>query len=343
MRVAELIKPRKFRLADADIADPGPGEVQARVRAVGVCGSDLHYYSEGSVGDTPCVYPMVLGHEPTGEIVKTGAGVTGWSPGDKAILEPALYCYHCEFCMSGHHNVCENIRFLSMPGMPGFFREYVNLPVSNVMPMPAELSFEENTLFEPLAIILHSMQFARPEVGDTAAVIGTGPIGLLTVSVLKLSGVSRVYAVDPVAHRRELAVRMGADAAIDPRSVDPVQAIRADTGKRGVDFAIDCVAKDESINQCIAVTRGAGRVVITGIPSAARVSLEFHQMRRNEIAVYNVRRSNHETPAALRLLHERPKFFGALVTHARPIDDIAGAFHIAENYEDGVGKMVVRP
>ena len=342
MKVAELLEPRKFRLTEGRIGDPGPGEVQARVRAVGVCGSDLHYYSEGSVGDTPCVFPMVLGHEPTGEIVKAGPGVTGWTAGDKAILEPALYCYHCEFCMSGQHNVCENIRFMSMPGMPGFFREYVNLPVSNVMPMPAQLSFEENTLFEPLAIILHSMKFAQPEVGDTAAVFGTGPIGLLTVAVLKLAGVRRVYAVDPVAHRRELAVSMGADTVIDPGALDPVKEILHDTGRRGVDVAIDCVAKGDSMNQSIRVTRAAGRVVITGIPSEARVALEFHVMRRNEIALYNVRRSNHETPAALRLLSERPQFFGPLVTHARPIDEIGQAFRVAENYEDGVGKMVVR-
>lgn len=341
MKIAELYEPKKFRLAEAPIDDPGPGEVQARVRAVGVCGSDIHYYSEGSVGDTPCVYPMVLGHEPTGEIVKTGPGVTGWAAGDKAILEPALYCYHCEFCMSGHHNVCENIRFLSMPGTAGFFREYVNLPVSNVMPMPPGLSFEENTLFEPLAIILHSMKFAQPEVGDTAAVFGTGPIGLLTVAVLKMSGVRRVYAIDPVSHRRELARRMGADAVIDPAASDPVRQILSDTHRRGVDFAIDCVAKGDSINQCIGVTRAAGRVIVTGIPSEARVSLDFHVMRRNEITFYNVRRSNHETPAALRLLSEQPKFFGPLVTHTRSLPEIGKAFFVAENYEDGVGKMVV--
>jgi L-iditol 2-dehydrogenase len=341
MKIAELYEPKKFRLTEAPIEDPGPGEVQARVCAVGVCGSDVHYYAEGSVGDTPCVYPMVLGHEPTGEIVKTGPGVSGWKPGDKVILEPALYCYHCEFCMSGHHNVCENIRFLSMPGTAGFFREYVNLPLSNVLPMPAGLSFEENTLFEPLAIILHSMKFAQPEVGDTAAVFGTGPIGLLTVAVLKLAGVRRVYAVDPVAHRRALAQSMGADAAIDPGAADPVREVLSDTGKRGVDIAVDCVAKDNSINQCIAVTRGAGRVVVTGIPSETRVALDFHVMRRNEIALFNVRRSNHETAAALRLLSERPRFFGPLVTHARRIEEIGAAFRVAENYEDGVGKMVV--
>src|ERR1700748_3998047 len=116
--------------------DPGPGEVQVRIEAVGVCGSDLHAYSEGAVGSTPNVYPMILGHEPAGKIVTTGAGVTGLAVGDRGALEPALYCYHCEFCLSGHHNVCANLRFLSTPGLPGFFREFVNLPAASLLPLP---------------------------------------------------------------------------------------------------------------------------------------------------------------------------------------------------------------
>ena len=118
MLVAELIAPREMRLVEQEIEDPGPGEVQVRVNAVGICGSDLHSYAEGGIGDMACQYPMVLGHEPSGTLVKTGAGVTGWSPGDRAALEPALYCYHCEFCRTGHHNVCANIRFLSNSGHP---------------------------------------------------------------------------------------------------------------------------------------------------------------------------------------------------------------------------------
>src|SRR6266508_1402833 len=129
VRVAELTGRRELRLVEQTVGDPGSGEVQVAVHAVGICGSDLHSYSEGGVGDTPCQYPMVLGHEPAGVVVKTGAGVTGWSPGDRAALEPAIYCYHCEFCRTGHHNVCANLRFMSNPGIPGFFREFVNLPV----------------------------------------------------------------------------------------------------------------------------------------------------------------------------------------------------------------------
>src|SRR5215467_4892121 len=130
MRVAELIDHRIFQLREDAPPDPAPGEVQVHLAAVGICGSDLHAYSEGGVGGTPCVYPMVLGHEPSGVIIKTGGGVSGWQDGDRVFCEPAIYCYHCEFCRSGHHNVCSSIRFMSMPRDPGFFRDYVNLPAN---------------------------------------------------------------------------------------------------------------------------------------------------------------------------------------------------------------------
>jgi len=341
MLTAELIAPREFRLAQLDIQDPGPGQIQVRADAVGICGSDLHSYSEGGVGDTPCQFPMVLGHEPAGTVVKTGSGVTGWSPGDRAALEPAIYCYHCESCHTGHHNVCSNIRFLSTPGDPGFFREFVNLPVSNLLPIPGNLSLELTTLFEPLAVALHSMKFAAIQPGETVAVFGAGPIGLLTVAALKVAGAGRIWAVEPVAHRREMARHMGADAALDPCEIDAARQIQADTAGRGVDCAIDCAAKQHTTNQAIRAARHGGRVVITGIHSDAIVPFEVSPMRRKELAIFNVRRSNHESEAALEMLAERSSWFAPLVTHTRPLERIAEAFQIAESYSDGVGKMVV--
>ncbi len=340
MTAAELIATRQFRLTEMPTEDPQPGEVQVRVAAVGICGSDLHYYSEGAVGDTPCVFPMVMGHEPSGTVVKTGAGVTGWQPGDRAALEPALYCYHCEFCRSGHHNVCANIRFLSTPGYPGFFREFVNLPAANLLPIPREMSLELATVIEPLAVALHSMQFAALAPDDTVAVIGAGPIGLLTVACAKVAGAKRIWAVDPVPHRRELAKAMGADAVIPP---DELATIRLDTGGRGVDCAIDCAAKADTTNDAIRAVRNAGRVVITGIHSETHIPFEMSPLRRKELTVFNVRRSNHESQAALDMIAARTQWFAPLVTHARPMDQIAAAFTIAEEYLDGVGKMVVKP
>jgi L-iditol 2-dehydrogenase len=342
MRVAELIGPRLFRLTEAEAPDPGPGEVQVRVQAVGVCGSDLHSYAEGGIGPTRCAYPMVLGHEPAGVIVKTGAGVSGWQPGDAVACEPALYCYHCAYCMAGHHNVCSNLRFLSTPGEPGFFRDYVNLPARNLLALPSNLGPNEGSVIEPLSVVLHSMKFGQPQPGETAAVFGAGPIGLLTMAVLKLSGVSRVWAIDPVPARRELARRMGADAAIDPGAVDAGRQLLADTGKRGVDMVFDCAAKGASVRQSIEVARSAGRVVFTGIPSELETPIEFHVWRRKELALFQVRRSNHEGEQARDILSSHAALFAPLVTHTRPLGQIDRAFGQLERYEDGVGKIVIR-
>jgi L-iditol 2-dehydrogenase len=341
MRAAELIAPLTFRLTEMPIEDPGPGEVQCRVASIGVCGSDLHAYGEGQVGGMPNAYPMVLGHEPAGVIVKTGAGVTGLTAGDRGALEPALYCYHCEFCLSGHHNVCANIRFLSTPNIPGFFRELVNLPVANFAPIPQNLSFDAATLAEPLAIAIHSMHLAAISANETVAVIGAGPVGLLTIAALRAADAGRIWAIEPLAHRRELARVMGADAVLEPE--EAVAEILRATGQRGVDCAIDCAAGADTVPQAIRLTRNAGRVVLTGIHSTPTFTVDASGMRRKELTLFNVRRSNHETEEALSLLEAQPNWFAPLVTHTRTLDRIDEAFDLTSHYRDGVGKMVIRP
>ena len=340
MRVAQLTAPHRFDFLEQPVQEPAPGQVRVRVRAVGVCGSDLHYFSEGSIGDIECAYPMVLGHEPAGVIDKLGAGVSGWSPGDRAAFEPALYCYHCEYCLSGRHNICANIRFLSMPEDPGFLRDYVILPVANLLPLPDGLSFAEGTVAEPLAVALHSLEFAAVRPGETAVVFGAGPIGLLTIAALRMAGASRIWSVDPVSERRDLARKMGADAALDI-SEDPVAVVLRDTGRRGVDASFDCAAKNETLNQCLRTTRNGGRVLLTGIPSEERVPVEFHIMRRKELTVFNVRRSNHEPHAAMDALTREPHRFRPMLTHSLPLERAQEAFEIVEGYRDGVGKMVI--
>jgi L-iditol 2-dehydrogenase len=342
MQVAELIGLRQFRLVEREIADPGPGQVQVRLQAVGICGSDMHAYAEGGIGSTRCAYPMVLGHEPAGVVEKTGVGVSGWRPGDRVACEPALYCYHCEFCMAGHHNVCVNLRFLSSPGDPGFFREYVNLPARNLVALPPNLGANEGSLIEPLAVALHSLKFGQPKPGETAVVFGAGPIGLLTIAVLKLSGAGRVWAVDPVSARRELALRMGVDSSLDPNALDAARQILADTAKRGVDVVFDCVAKESSVRQSIQVARNAGRVVFTGIPSELELPIDFHSWRRKELALFQVRRSNHEAEQARDILAAHPSRFAPLITHTRRLDQIAQAFTQLERHEDGAGKIVIQ-
>lgn len=334
MLTAQLVAPREFRLEQQEVLPPGPGEIQVHVDAVGICGSDVHWYAEGGIGDTPAQFPMVLGHEPAGTVMRTGEGVTGWSPGDRAALEPAIYCYNCEHCRAGRHNVCANIRFLSNPGEPGFFREYVNLPAKNLVPVPGNLSAPIASLVEPLAIGLHSVAIAAIQPGESVAVFGAGPIGLLTIAAVKLVGARRIYALEPVRHRRDLAHLLGADEALDPSEVDMLPA---------VDCAIDCAAKQDTTNQAIRAVRNAGRVALTGIHSEAMVPFDVSPMRRKEVAILTVRRSNHESEAARDILVERTNWFAPLVTHCRPLENIAEAFGIVEQYADGVGKLVIQP
>jgi L-iditol 2-dehydrogenase len=173
------------------------------------------------------------------------------------------------------------------------------------------------------------------------AVIGAGPIGLLTIAALRAAGAGRIWAVEPLAHRRELARAIGADAVIEPD--EAVREILCATGQRGVDCAIDCAAAEHTTSQALQLTRSAGRVALTGIHSTAFVSLDASAMRRKELTLFNVRRSNHETEEALELLQAHAAWFAPLLTHSRQIDQIDEAFAIAREYRDGVGKMIVTP
>jgi L-iditol 2-dehydrogenase len=340
-QIAELVGVREFRLGEAELPDPGPGEVQVRVEAVGICGSDLHSYQEGAVGDTPAKFPMVIGHEPAGSIGKVGAGVTGWSPGDTAAFEPAIYCYHCEWCIAGHHNVCSYIKFMSTPGNPGFFREHANIPARNLIQIPAGVSVAEATLIEPLGVVLHTLKLAKLSIGETAAVFGAGPIGLMTAIALQVSGAGRIYIVEPVGERRDMAAGLVKGVVLD--TADPVKEIMRHTGGRGVDVAFDCAAKDDTVNQAINVARNAGRVVMTGIPSGVLTPIEFSPMRRKELALLNVRRANHEELAAAALLRAHLNLFAPMLTHSQPLEQIAAAFAQVDAYEGGVQKMLVLP
>jgi len=203
------------------------------------------------------------------------------------------------------------------------------------------MSWDQATLIEPLGVAVHSLKLASVQAGETVAVFGAGPIGLLTIAALKAAGAGPVWAVEPLAHRRELARNIGADVVLQP--AEATREILRGSGQRGVDCAIDCAAKEDTTNQAVQVVRNAGRLALTGIHSTRLVALEGSTMRRKELTIFNVRRSNHESHAALELLAAHPDWFAPMLTHAREMDRVGEAFVIASEYKDGVGKMIIRP
>lgn len=333
--------------------DPGHGEVTVRIRTVGVCGSDLHWYQDGRMGEIPAVYPQVLGHEPAGEVAAVGAGVnnseTGdvaghFSVGDRVVIEPTLTCGHCEFCLRGQHNHCVRGVFLGGPQAPGLFREYVTLPAGNCTRIPDGMDFGTATLAEPLAVMVHMLELIEIRAGDTVAVTGAGPIGMLCAAIAKASGAGRVFIADRLPHRLKLAMAMGADAAIDTRTgatiSSLVETVLDATRGRGADVVLEAAGSPETVNAAIRMARMGGTVMLIGIPGELHPRIDIHTAMMKELRLQTLKRSNHRTRQALDLLVEG-RIPTSLITHTLPLAQTPKAFEMLTNYSDGVGKAII--
>lgn len=339
MNSIQLVGPQRLEPREMPAPpEPGPGEVLVRLRAVGICGSDMHWYKEGGIGASKAQYPLVLGHEPAGEIVATGKGVESVRTGQRVAVEPAITCGLCEFCRSGQHNNCAGSIFMGTHQMPGLFREYALAPERNVMPIPDSLSFTAATVLEPLAVILHVLEMVDIRLGDTVAVMGAGPIGLLTASVARIAGASRIFVADKVPHRLQLARELGADAAVETAKFR--QLVMDETRGRGVDVVVDAAAANETINLAIAVAKIGGQMVLIGIPSEPELNVDLVGALVKELNIQTIRRSNHNSHGALDLM-TAGRIGDRIVTHRLPLAKTPEAFELLAEYADGVGKVVI--
>ena len=342
MQSAQLVALRTIELRDMpEPPDPGPGEITVRIRAVGICGSDIHYYSEGSCVGQPAPYPCVLGHEPAAEVVAVGTGVEDLRPGARVAVEPAITCGRCEFCCAGRHNLCEKILFLGGVQLPGLLREYATVPADNVLPIPDTMSYAEATVIEPLAVILHALDLTRLEPGETVAVLGAGPIGLLSAAVARIAGAGRVIIADRIASRLALAREFGADLAVDISRESVVEAILDSTGGRGAHLILDAAGRPDSINPALRAVRPGGRIVLIGIPSDSLTGVDLHTAMQREVTLHVLKRSSRNDHAAIGLIESGRVAAGKLVTHRFPLDRADRAFATVAEYADGVAKAVV--
>ncbi len=342
MQSAQLVAPQRVEVRPMpDPHEPGPGEVTVRVRAVGLCGSDLHYYLEGSCASYPAPYPCVLGHEPAGEIVAAGRGVEGLAEGARVAIDPNVTCGQCAFCRAGRCNLCENCIFLGGVQEPGLLRELATIPARNAAPIPASLGYAAAALVEPLSVILHAFDLAPIEAGATVAVMGAGPIGLLAAAVARHNGAGRVIVADRIRPRLELAREMGADSTVDIGRESAAEAILDLTGGQGAHLIVDAAGKPDSLNPALRAVRPGGRVVLIGIPSDAVTGVDLHAALHREATLLALKRSNRGDHEAIRLIESGAIPAARLVTHPFALAETDRAFQTVARYEDGVVKAVV--
>ena len=325
------------------LADPVPaeGELLVRVHSVGVCGSDVHYYAHGRIGDVVATASHILGHETAGEVVEVADGVTGFQVGDKVAVEPGIPCGHCPTCRQGTYNLCPDVRFLGHPPTPGAYRELIAYPALWCHRLPQSLSFDDGAMIEPLAIGVFAIDEAPVQSGDTVAVFGCGPVGLLIMQAARAAGAGKVLVSEPIKERRQFAMKLGADAAFDPDSGSVVADILEATGGKGVDLSVEAAGAPDTYAQAIDVTRPAGTALFAGIPEEDEVSISIHTARRRAITIVNLRRFRRTYPRAIDLVTRGKIDVRSMATHRFALDDIDRAFQLVQNYDDGVIRAMI--
>lgn len=335
----------RSRIEIRDIPDPllqKETDVLIRVGAIGVCGSDVHYYSEGRIGDQIVEYPFVVGHECAGVAEKIGGAVTRLKPGDRVAVDPAVVCGACDQCLSGRPNTCRNLLFLGTPGqLAGCLSEFIVMPEENCHPLGDELSLAEGVLIEPLSIGIYSLKLSGDLLPEKVAILGSGPIGLSVFLGAKASGVRTIYMTDKIEERVRAARLAGADWSGNPERSDVVAEIQArEPGQ--VDVVFECCGDQAALDQAVDLLKPGGRLLIVGIPGSDRVSFDVHKIRRKEISLVNVRRQRGCFPEAIRLIKEKKVLPRFMATHEFTLAETARAFELAAGYRDGVIKAIIR-
>jgi L-iditol 2-dehydrogenase len=334
VRALRLHGASDLRLTDEPAPIPGPGEALVRVTAVGICGSDLHWYAESGIGDAILSRPLVLGHEAAGVIAD------GPRAGQRVAIDPSVPCGACEACALGRGHLCPTVRFLGHSTTDGAMRELIAWPVANLVPLPDSIDDPAGAMLEPLGVAIHALRLARVRPGDTVGVFGCGPIGLLLIQLARAAGATMVVATDRLPHRVAAASGLGAIAALVAGGAERETLLRA-TGGRGVDAAIEIAGDDDAIDAAIALARPAATVVVAGIPAGDHATITASVARRKGLDLRFSRRMAHTYPQAIALVEAGLVNVGAVVSHRFALADFDEAFRTAVRREGH--KVLVTP
>ena len=338
MRAVFIHAAYDIRLGELPVPNAGPGRVLVDIEAVGLCGSDLHYYKDGGIGSGQTIAaPFVPGHEAAGR-VREAVPERGIAEGALVAIEPALPCGSCEWCHSGRHNLCPHTLMMGSPPHHGALTRTVALAPEQLYAVPEHFPASTAALIEPLGICVHAIDLARPQWSETVAVLGAGTIGLGILQLLRIAGIAEPFVVEPVAYRREKALALGAG-----KVVASVAELAAATGGRGVDLVLEATNSPEGFADATAAAAIGGRVVVVGIPDGNAYSFEASTPRRKQLRITFSRRMNHVLPRAIRLVADGRLDPELWVSHRIGLDGVPGALDLLANYRDGAIKIVVQP
>jgi len=345
MKAVFLTAPGKFVLQN--IPAPSldkPTDVLLKIQAVGVCGSDIHYFKSGKIGDQIVQYPWIVGHECAAIVEAVGSAVTAVKPGDLVAIDPLVACGVCDQCRSNRRHTCRNQRFLGCPGqMQGCLSEYLIMPADCCFPFTKRVSLNDAVLAEPLSIGVYavSLMNQRQDTSTAIGILGCGPIGLCVMTAAQAAEVKAIYATERLDYRLAAASRLGAAWIGNAEKVDVVAGV---LGQQpcGLDAVFDCSGDQQAFDQAIQLLKPGGTFFIVGIPDTDRISFDISSMRRKEIAIQNVRRQNECVEKAIALIESGKIKTEALVTHQFALSQTQEAFEAVADYRDGVIKGVIR-
>lgn len=338
MRAAFLHGVRDIRLGD--LASPArvPGDVLLTVSAVGLCGSDLHYYLEGGIGTAQQVrQPFVPGHEFAARVAEDRPDL-GLAAGQLVAVDPARPCGHCDWCRAGHHNLCPDTVFVGAPPHHGALTEQIAVQPGQIHPVPDDFTPTQVAMLEPLGVCIHAVDLARPHLLETVAILGCGPVGLGVLQLVKLGGAGRIWAIDPVDYRAVAARAIGADAA-----APSYQAVLDDTGGRGVDLVIEATNAPEAFHHAAEAVAIGGRIVLVGVPEGDSYTVPASLIRRKGLTIKTSRRMGHVYPRAIDLVARGLVDVDGMVSHHFDLDGTAEAFAMQAAYRDRALKSMVHP
>ena len=329
------------RVEEVDFPTMQAGEVLIKMKSVGVCGSDVHYYKHGKIGSFVVEKPMILGHECAGEIVEVAKDVKGFKPGDRVAVEPGYTCRKCVYCKTGRYNLCPDVTFMATPPIDGAYVEYVSWPADFVFHLPDNMTYDHGALMEPLAVGMHAVRRSRLKPGEPVMIMGAGTIGLVTLLAAKAAGAGEIIVSDLEDVRLKMAQKLGATRILNAHRENVVEFVENFTHGFGIDVVFETAGSVPTTQQTIDVVARGGRIVWVGMAGEDTFSMPVIEAITKEVDMMGIFRYANVYPYAIQLVSTGRMDIDPLVTHRYNLDHVAEALNVAHERRDGAVKVMI--